>query len=87
VHDKSFQIYVISTAPTVTFSQSTPYRINESGGTAQLGLVLSNPSSTVITIQVFNTDGTAAGKYLGKHYCMSLKLSMNREAVAFTPRN
>ena len=39
------------------------YTINEGAGSAQIGLFLSNPSSTVITIQVTNTDGSATGEY------------------------
>ena len=47
---------------TVMFSE-TLYSVNEGGGSAQIGIVLSNPSSTTITVQVFNTDGTATGEY------------------------
>ena len=46
---------------TVTFSQST-YSYDEDAGPAQHVLVLSNPSSTDITVQVFSTDGTATGE-------------------------
>ena len=49
-------------AITVMFSQTT-YSVNESDGLAQIGLVLGNPSSTPTTVQVFNTDGSATGKY------------------------
>ena len=41
----------------------TAYSINENAGPAQPALVLSNPSSTDITVQVFNTDGSATGEY------------------------
>ena len=44
------------------FSQ-TMYSVNEGAGPARLQLVLSNPSSTDITVQVTNTDGTATGEY------------------------
>ena len=37
--------------------------VNEGDGSAQIGLVLSNPSSTPTTVQVFNTDGSATGEY------------------------
>ena len=45
----------------VSFIQST-YSISEDAGPAQPVLVLSNPSSTDITVQVTNTDGTATGE-------------------------
>ena len=47
---------------TVMFNQTT-YSVNENAGPAQPVLVLSNPSSTDITVQVFNTDGSATGEY------------------------
>jgi len=47
--------------PTVNFNQST-YNVDEDDGPAQPVLVLSNPASTDITISVFSTDGSAAGK-------------------------
>ena len=46
----------------VMFSE-TMYSVNEGAGPAQPVLVLSNPSTTPITVQVFNTDGTATGEY------------------------
>ena len=48
-------------APTTNFNQST-YNVGEDDGPAQPVLVLSNPSSTDITISVFSTDGSATGK-------------------------
>jgi len=45
---------------TVMFSQSM-YSIIESEGPAEPILVLSNPSSFVTIVQVFNTDGSATG--------------------------
>ena len=47
-------------AATVTFSQST-YTIDEDTGAVQPQMVLTNPSSTSITVEVFNTDGSATG--------------------------
>ena len=44
------------------FSETT-YSVNENDGSAQIGLVISNPPSTDITVQVANTDGTATGEY------------------------
>ena len=48
-------------APTVSFSHST-YRFNEGDGPAQPVLVLSNPSSTDITVQVIDNENTAMSK-------------------------
>ena len=39
------------------------YSVNEGDGSAPIGLVLSGPSSTPITVEVFNTDGSATGEY------------------------
>jgi len=50
-----------TTAVTVSFSQST-YNLNEDSGPAQPVLILSNPSSTDITVQVSTSDGTATGE-------------------------
>ena len=50
-------------AATVSFAQPT-YNVNEHDGKVQPVLVLSNPSSSVITVQVFSTDGSATGKQL-----------------------
>ena len=47
---------------TVRFSQST-YSVSEGAGAVQPVLVLSNPSSTDITVVVYNTNGTAFGEY------------------------
>ena len=55
----SFLIAVV-----IMFSQST-YSVNEDDGPVQPVLVLSEPSSTDITVQVFNADGTATGEYCG----------------------
>ena len=48
-------------AVTVRFEQPT-YTVNETDGRVEPVLVLSNPSSSVITVQVFSTDGSATGK-------------------------
>ena len=48
-------------ACTVMFSQST-YSVNEDDGPAQPVLVLSNPSSTDITVQVRDDENTATGE-------------------------
>ena len=46
---------------TVRFNQLT-YSVNEDDGSAQLVLVLSNPSSIDITVQIYDTEKTATGK-------------------------
>lgn len=45
---------------TVTFNQTT-YNVSEKS-TAQIVLILSNPSSSEVTVEVFNTNKTAFGK-------------------------
>ena len=49
-------------AITVMFNQSM-YSDNEDAGPAQPVVVISNPSSTDITVQVTNTNGSATGEY------------------------
>ena len=44
------------------FSQSM-YSVNENAGSAQPVLVLCIPSSSDITIEVFDTNGSATGEY------------------------
>ena len=51
----------------VSFSQST-YSVNEDDGLVQPVLVLSNPSSTDITVQVRDNSNTATGEYTQQHY-------------------
>ena len=50
--------YYSFVAITVTFDETT-YSVDEDDGPAQPVLVLSNPSSTEITVQVSDTSGTA----------------------------
>ena len=47
---------------TVRFNQST-YSISEGDGLLQPVLILSNPSSTDITVQIRTNDNTTTGKY------------------------
>ena len=54
-------ITICFVAATVSFEQQT-YNVNESNEKVQVVLVLSNPSSTDIIIEVVNTDGSAIGK-------------------------
>ena len=46
--------------PQVKFEPPT-YNVNEDAGPAQPVLVLSNPSTTNITVEVFSTNGSATG--------------------------
>ena len=46
------------------FSQTT-YSVDEDDGPAQPTLVLSNPSSTAITVEVTGGGGSATGEYYG----------------------
>ena len=48
---------------TVSFEQQT-YTVEEAEEMVVLTLVLSNPSSTDISIEVFSTNGSATGKQL-----------------------
>ena len=50
-------------AITISFEQPT-YIVNEADEKVEPVLVLSNPSSSIITVQVFSTDGSATGKQL-----------------------
>ena len=63
LHNKAIQLIIVIShlAPIVTFTQST-YNVDEDDGPVQPVLILSNPSSTDITISVFSTDGSATGK-------------------------
>ena len=45
------------------FGQTMYSCVNEGAGSAQPVLVLSDPSLTATTVEVFNTDGTATGEY------------------------
>ena len=58
----SLIFFLFLLAITVSFEQSM-YSVNENAESAQPVLVLSNPSSTDITVQVTNTDGSATGEY------------------------
>ena len=59
---KMILIFSFHLAIMVSFVQTT-YIVNEGDGLVQIGLVLSNPSSTNVTVVVFNTDGSATGEY------------------------
>ena len=64
-------IVICNLAPTLKFNQSA-YNVDEDDGPAQPVLVLSNPSSTDITISVFSTDGSATGKIV----CICLSVNI-----------
>ena len=53
------------------FEQPT-YSVDENAGPAQPVLVLSNPSSMEVTVQVTNTDGSATGGSTIGEYCSIL---------------
>ena len=57
-------LFFIFIAATVYFMHSL-YSVDESETIVNPVLVLSNPSVTDITVQLFNTDGSATGKCLG----------------------
>ena len=46
---------------TVFFNESS-YSVNENEGSVRPVLVLSNPSSTDVTVHVIDSDGTAMGE-------------------------
>ena len=48
-------------AATISFNQSS-YSIEENDGPVQIGIILSNPSSTDIMIEVLNIHEPATGK-------------------------
>ena len=48
-------------AITVMFTETT-YSVDEDGGSVQIGVELSTPSSTATTVEVFHTDGSATGE-------------------------
>ena len=54
--------FTFITAITVMFDQST-YSVDEDSGPARPTIILSNPSSSDITVRVTNTDGSATGEY------------------------
>ena len=56
-----FKVVINLLAITVMFSERR-YNVDEDAGQAQPVLLLSNPSSTDITVQVRNIDGTATSK-------------------------
>ena len=62
IHLHNFECILSLLVVTVMFSQSL-YTVTEDAGSAQLQLVLSNILSIVITVEVFNTDGSASGVY------------------------
>ena len=57
-----YYVLPILLVTSVKFSQLA-YSVGENNGMVQILLVLSNPSSTDITVQVSNTDGSASGEY------------------------
>jgi len=59
----SYVLVYTYAAPTFTVSFSpAEYRVDENSGLVQPVLVLSNSSSSIITIHVFTTEGSATGE-------------------------
>ena len=56
-------IYPYVVDATINFEQQT-YNVNETDEIVEFALVLSNPSSTNISVQISSTDGSATGKQL-----------------------
>ena len=57
----AYYIYFINlTVATVSFNKSA-YSVNENEGPVQPVLVLNNPSSTDVTVEVTDEGGTATG--------------------------
>ena len=56
-----FKVVINLLAITVMLSERR-YSVDEDAGQAQPVLLLSNPSSTDITVQIRNIDGTATSK-------------------------
>ena len=54
-------IWLSSSTATVNFSQSS-YSANEAAGQLQVTLILSNATSTIITVQVSSSNVSAYGK-------------------------
>lgn len=49
-------------ADTLSFSQSI-YTVSEDGGSVEIQMILSNSSSTDVSIEVLSVGGTANGEY------------------------
>ena len=58
-------------AITIGFDQLI-YFVNEDNGTVELMAILSNPSTTDITVQIISSDVTAISKYTHYYYCIIL---------------
>ena len=65
------------------FNQSM-YNVDEDDGPAQLILVLSNPSSSDITVQVITEDGSATGEY---YNCVTCFWKTDRLVIFGISRN
>ena len=57
-----FKIYFFYILATIVMFNQLMYNVDEDAGPAQLVLVLSNPSSSDITVQVITEDGSATGE-------------------------
>ena len=54
-HNDYYEFFIYDLDATITFEQEE-YIVNENDGTVQFVLVLSNPASKNVCIQVINTD-------------------------------
>ena len=55
-------MYVVLLAITVMFTEAM-YSVDEDDGSVAIGVELSNPSSTDVTVEVYHTDRSATGEY------------------------
>ena len=69
------------------FNQSV-YNVDEDAGPAQPVLVLTNPSSSDITVQVITEDGSATGEYcsIASTNCCSVITNVTGGGVDYTSR-
>jgi len=59
-----FFTFILYTLVCIVSFEQAAYSVNEDAGPVQLVLVLSNPSSTDVTVELLSTDGTAIGKFV-----------------------
>ena len=62
LNNYSKNLFVCTVVIAVQFDQAM-YTVDENNGIVQVTLILSNPSASVISIEVLSTDETANGEY------------------------
>ena len=62
LNNYSKNLFVCTVVIAVQFDQAM-YTVDENNGIVQVTLILSNPSASVISIEVLSTDETAYGEY------------------------